>query len=201
VRAALLLVATALALALAVPALVEPTAISAAIREESRLHAFYLGNAAERDALERARRWLGLAASPDAEIAQAATAQSDPLSERLANVGARILETAYFERARALVRLAAHRAAALVEWLLLGLPILIAAIADGAVMRTVKTRSFVHLSPVLFGLGLHGALAVLGGALVLLLVPHTIHPLAWAGLLASLAVAARSTVANFHRLR
>ncbi len=200
-RAALLLVATALALALAVPALVEPTAISAAIREESRLHAFYLGNAAERDALERARRWLGLAASPDAEIAQAATAQSDPLSERLANVGARILETAYFERARALVRLAAHRAAALVEWLLLGLPILIAAIADGAVMRTVKTRSFVHLSPVLFGLGLHGALAVLGGALVLLLVPHTIHPLAWAGLLASLAVAARSTVANFHRLR
>jgi hypothetical protein len=190
-----------LALALAVPALVAPTAISAAIREESRLHAFYLGNAAERDALERARRWLGLAASPDAEIAQAATAQSDPLSERLANVGARILETAYFERARALVRLAAHRAAALVEWLLLGLPILIAAIADGAVMRTVKTRSFVHLSPVLFGLGLHGALAVLGGALVLLLVPHTIHPLAWAGLLASLAVAARSTVANFHRLR
>lgn len=200
-RAALLLVATALALALAVPALVAPTAISAAIREESRLHAFYLGNAAERDALERARRWLGLAAPPDAEIAQAATAQSDPLSARLANVGARILETAYFERARALVRLAAHRAAALVEWLLLGLPILIAAIADGAVMRTVKTRSFVHLSPVLFGLGLHGALAVLGGALVLLLVPHTIHPLAWAGLLASLAVAARSTVANFHRLR
>lgn len=200
-RAALLLVATALALALAVPALVAPTAISAAIREESRLHAFYLGNAAERDALERARRWLGLAAPPDAEIAQAATAQSDPLSARLANVGARILETAYFERARALVRLAAHRAAALVEWLLLGLPILIAAIADGAVMRTVKTRSFVHLSPVLFGLGLHGALTVLGGALVLLLVPHTIHPLAWAGLLASLAVAARSTVANFHRLR
>lgn len=200
-RAALLLVATALALALAVPALVAPTAISAAIREESRLHAFYLGNAAEHNALERARRWLGLAASPDAEIAQAATAQSDPLSERLANVGARILETAYFQRARALVRLAAHRAAALVEWLLLGLPILIAAIADGAVMRTVKTRSFVHLSPVLFGLGLHGALAVLGGALVLLLVPHTIHPLAWAGLLASLAVAARSTVANFHRLR
>lgn len=200
-RAALLLVATALALALAVPALVAPTAISAAIREESRLHALYLGNAAERNALARARRWLGLAASRDAEIAQAATAQSDPLSERLANVGARILETAYFERARALVRLAAHRAAALVEWLLLGLPILIAAIADGAVMRTVKTRSFVHLSPVLFGLGLHGALAVLGGALVLLLVPHTIHPLAWAGLLASLAVAARSTVANFHRLR
>lgn len=200
-RAALLLVATALALALAVPALVAPTAISAAIREESRLHARFLGNAAARDALERARRWLGLAASPDAEIAQAATAQSDPLSERLANVGARILETAYFQRARALVRLAAHRAAALVEWLLLGLPILIAAIADGAVMRTVKTRSFVHLSPVLFGLGLHGALAVLGGALVLLLVPHTIHPLAWAGLLASLAVAARSTVANFHRLR
>ncbi len=200
-RAALLLVATALALALAVPALVAPTAISAAIREESRLHARFLGNAAARDALERARRWLGLAASPDAEIAQAATAQSDPLSARLADVGARILETAYFQRARALVRLAAHRAAALVEWLLLGLPILIAAIADGAVMRTVKTRSFVHLSPVLFGLGLHGALAVLGGALVLLLVPHTIHPLAWAGLLASLAVAARSTVANFHRLR
>jgi len=201
VRAALLLVATALALALAVPTLVSPTAISAAIREESRLHALYLGNAAARDALERARRWLGLPASPDAEIAQAATAQRDPLSERLANVGARILETAYFERSRALVRLAAHRAAALAEWLLLGLPVLMAVIVDGAVMRTVKTRAFVHLSPVLFGLGLHGALAALGGAFVLLFVPHTIHPLAWAALIASLAVAARSTVANFHRLR
>ena len=101
----------------------------------------------------------------------------------------------------ALVRLAAHRAAALVEWLLLGLPILIAAIADGAVMRTVKTRSFVHLSPVLFGIGLHGALAALGGAFVLLFVPHAIHPLAWAALFASFAAAARSTVANFHRLQ
>jgi hypothetical protein len=88
-----------------------------------------------------------------------------------------------------------------VEWLLLGLPVLIAVIVDGAVMRTVKTRAFVHLSPVLFGLGLHGALAALGGAFVLLLVPHAIHPLAWAALIASFAVAARSTVANFHRLR
>ena len=45
------------------------------------------------------------------------------------------------------------------------------------------------------------ALAALGGAVVLLFVPHTIHPLAWAALIASFAVAARSTVANFHRLR
>ena len=200
-RAALLLVATAFGFALAVPAFVSPTAISAAIREESRLHALYLGNAAERDALDRARRWLGLAVSRDAEIAQAATAQRDPLSARLADVGARILETAYFQRARALVHLAVHRAAALAEWLLLGLPVLMAVIVDGAVMRTVKTRAFVHLSPVLFGIGLHGALAALGGAFVLLFVPHTIHPLVWAALIASLAVAARSTVANFHRLR
>lgn len=197
-RAALLVLAAALALGLAVPALVSPVEMAAAIRAESRLQAVLLGSKAERDILARARRWLGLDGSTAIEPAPA---MHDPLSARLADAGARVIETGYFQRARALVRLAAYRAAALVAWLALAFPLVIAAVVDGAVMRGVRMRSFAHLSPVLFGIGLNGTLAGLGVALVLLLAPCIVHPLAWAGLVALLAVALRTAVANFHRLR
>ncbi len=188
-------------LSLALPAIVSPTSLAAVIREEDALHTSFLGELAGREIALRAMRLLGTAAESGRAIGRLEPAQGDPLSERVAFAGEALTQTSYLHRLHALGRLAAFRLATLTEWLLAGLPVLVAATLDGAVMRTVKTRSFVHLSPVLFGLGLHGALATLASALVLLVLPLPIHPLVWVALLALLGVAIRTAVSNFHRIR
>jgi hypothetical protein len=53
---------------------------------------------------------------------------------------------------------------------------------------------------VLFGIGLHGTLAVLACMVLLLLLPVGLHPLAWGGLLVTFAATVRAAVANFHRV-
>jgi hypothetical protein len=104
---------------------------------------------------------------------------------RLAAAADAVLQIPYFQGIRALGRLAVYRLAALAEWFALGLPLLLAAAIDGALMRTVKTRSFAHLSPVLFGIGLHGAIAVVVCIVFALLLPIALHPVVWGALVAA----------------
>ena len=125
----------------------------------------------------------------------------DPLSRRFGAAADAAVQAPYFERLRMLGRLAVYRLAALAEWLALGLPLLVAATIDGAVMRTVKLRSFAHTSPVLFGIGLHGTLAVLACMTLALLLPVGVHPLVWGASVAALAATLRTAVSNFHRVR
>ncbi len=68
-------------------------------------------------------------------------------------------------------------------------------------MRTVKLRSFAHTSPVLFGIGLHGTLAVAGASALALLLPRPVYPLVWGTLVTIFGVAARTAISNFHRVR
>jgi hypothetical protein len=201
-RAAALLAATVALLWLALPALVSPASVASTIREEDRLHAAWLGETASHGILRRALGWIGQASSDTSRrIAPDDSRPDDPLSARFAAATDAVARTTYLQSVRTLARLAAYRLAALAEWLALGWPFLVAATVDGAVMRTVQLRAFAHLSPVLFGIGLHGTLAVLACTALALLLPVGVHPLVWGGLIGAFAATLRTTVVNFHRVR
>ena len=196
-RTVAVLFATVILLWLTLPAIISPASVAATIRDEDRLHATWLGETAEHGILVRALRWFGHASETGGELA----APLDPLSARFEAAAEAAMQTPYGQRVRMLGRLAVYRLAALVEWLALGLPLLTAAAIDGAVMRTVKLRSFAHASPVLFGIGVHGTLAVLACTALALLVPVGLHPLVWGASVAALAATLRTAVSNFHRVR
>lgn len=200
-RAVAVLGAIVVLLWLTLPMLVSPASVAATIRDEDRLHAAWLGEAAAQGIRDRALGWLDRAAYAGDHAALSAPPRLDPLSMRLSAAADAVSQTPYVQGTRALGRFALYRLAALVEWFGLGFPLLLAATIDGALMRTVKLRSFAHASPVLFGIGLHGTLAVLAFMALALLVPVGPHPLAWGGLLVALAATVRTAVSNFHRVR
>ena len=181
--------------------MVSPAFVAATIRDEDRSHAAWLGEAAEHGIVIRALRWLGQASDAGQSVAPVDARPRDPLSTRFGAAADAAVQAPYFERLRMLGRLAVYRLAALAEWLALGLPLLVAATIDGAVMRTVKLRSFAHTSPVLFGIGLHGTLAVLACMTLALLLPVGVHPLVWGASVAALAATLRTAVSNVHRVR
>lgn len=200
-RAAALLAATVVLLWLTLPALVSPTSVATTIRDEDRLHATWLGEAAAHGILLRALGWVGQASEASRQVAVASSPRLDPLSARLTAAADAVVHTPYILGVRTLARLAAYRLAALAEWLALGLPLLLAAAIDGLAMRTVQLRSFAHASPVLFGIGLHGTLAVVACTALTLLLPIGVHPLVWGALIGVFAATLRTTVLNFHRVR
>lgn len=186
---------------LALPTTLSPGTVADLIRSEHELNTVLLGESCSRAILARAASWLGELSDAGRGVARLEPPAGDTLSTRLALVSEEILGTPYFVRLRALGRLAAYRLASLLEWLLFGAPLLGAAVLDGVVTRAVKARTLVHLSPVLFGLGVHGSIAVLAGALLLLVIPTTVQPLAAGGLVVLLAMTWRLAASNFHRLR
>jgi hypothetical protein len=200
-KAAGLFAATLVVLWLTAPALVSPASVAAAIRSEDSLHTALLGEVAGQGILERALQWLGHADHATRDVVPPDPAPADPLSIRLAAAADAVLQIPYVQGLRAVGRLAVYRLAALAEWFALGLPLLLAAVIDGALMRTVKTRSFVHLSPVLFGIGLHGTITVVVCIIFALLLPIGLHPAVWGAVVAAFGIALRTAVSNFHRLR
>jgi hypothetical protein len=200
-RAAAVLAATVVLLWLTLPALVSPASVAATIRDEDRLHATWLGEAAAHGILLRALGWIGQASEASRQVAPADSPRLDPLSARLTAATDAVVQTPYIQGVRTLARLAVYRLAALAEWLALGFPLLLAATIDGAVMRAVQLSSFAHVSPVLFGIGLHGTLAVLACTALALLLPLGVHPLVWGASVGGLAATLRITVTNFHRVR
>jgi hypothetical protein len=196
--AALLVVIVAL---LALPTTISPGAVADLIRSEHELNTGLLGEASSRTILARASSWLDELTDAGRGVGRLEPPVGDTLSTRLAMVSEAVLDTPYFVRLRALGRLVAYRLASLLEWMLFGAPLLGAAILDGVVTRAVKARTLVHLSPVLFGLGVHGSIAVLAGVLLLLVIPMTVQPLVAGGLVLLLAMTWRFAASNFHRLR
>jgi len=200
-KSAALLAGTLAVLWFSLPAFVSSASVGAAIRTEDSLQVAWLGERAAHRVLARTVDWLGQASAAGEDLARPRPVPGDPLSARLTTAADALLATPYIQAIRALGRLAVYRVAALAEWFVLGLPLLVGAVIDGALMRTARTRSFAHSSPVLFGLGLHGGIVV-GVCMVLgLLLPVSLHPVLWGTLIALLGVALRTAVVNVHRLR
>lgn len=199
-RSTALLAGTLVVLWFSLPAFVSSASVGAAIRTEVSLHVAWLGERAAHRVLARTLDWLGQASAAGEDLARPRPAPGDPLSVRLTATAGALIATPYIQAIRALGRLAVYRVAALAEWFVLGLPILVGAVIDGALMRTVMTRSFAHPSPVFFGIGLHGAILAGTCMALALLLPIVLHPVLWGGLIALLGVALRTLIANFHRL-
>ncbi|HRI93099.1 MAG TPA: DUF4400 domain-containing protein [Accumulibacter sp.] len=98
------------------------------------------------------------------------------IAHEMTSVNRRLFDNSYFRSIDALLLLAMFRLALLVEWLPWMLPFTVAALGDGGVVRVVKAREFRLHSPEMFATAACGAILVMFGALVTLVVPATLHP-------------------------
>jgi hypothetical protein len=186
---------------LALPALVTPIAIQEAIVSEDACNAAYLGEAREAAILTRTAAWLATTSNGGSHGTSPLPQSPDPLTAKLNKIGEGLMQAPYFEGLRALWRLVVFRSATATEWCLLCLPFIAAAAFDGGIMRAVKARTLVHHSPVLYGIGLYGSVAIVVCVLLTLVVPASVHPLIFAALLLLFGLSLGIATSNFHRVR
>lgn len=122
-----------------------------------------------------------------------------PLSTAIARAQNGFLGSDYVRSVKAMSFLALYRLSGLLETLPVSLWIFVAAIVDGAVTRTVKSKEFGTHSPEVFGVNIIAAVLILSGSIMLLVLPLTISPLIVFMLPLLLAIALRFVVANYHK--
>jgi hypothetical protein len=192
-----------LVLVLYLPSAHPPERFLAQIRSEHLAMKELWGEAPALRILDRALILQGAAREatpvPPTATASAASGVDGAVAREMASVNQRLFGNSYFRAIDALVLLAAFRLSAMLEWLPWMAVFLVAAIADGAVSRVIKSKEFLHHDPERFALYASLAILLTCGAVVALVVPAFLHPsLAPAGL-SALAVLCGRSIAHFHR--
>lgn len=191
-------------LALYLPSVVPPERLLQQVRAEHALTSAFWGPGPALDILSRAldlyedakqAQPLGQAvpAPPPAGAVDAAVA------ERMTHVVSAFSNNAYFRSLDALFVLALYRVAALLAWLPALSVFVLAAAADGALRRVVKSQSFEEHDAEVAGGHAAVLVVVLCVTLVALVVPLTLHPALLAAVPIAAGVCARFAIANYHR--
>ncbi|MBL8303814.1 MAG: DUF4400 domain-containing protein [Ideonella sp.] len=191
-----------LALVLYLPSAYPPERFLAQIRgEDAQIKALWSD--------ERAHRILSLALGitqwnegsrerTGAAAHYSAPSPGSPASE-LESASRRALENSYVRSAEALVVLAAYRLSTLLEWTAWLVAMLVAAIADGLVVRAIKAREFRQHDPEVFavcaGLGCCVGVAILTVAVM----PWTVHPLLGPAAVVAMGLSVALAASSFHR--
>lgn len=118
---------------------------------------------------------------------------------QMGQVNHRLFNSDYFRAIDTLFALATYRLCALMEWLPVLLPWLLAALFDGAMRRRIKSREFIQHNPEVFALTACGAVIALCLTVVALVLPVTVPPLALPLVPLSISVLASRALASFHR--
>lgn len=121
------------------------------------------------------------------------------IAHEMVSVNRRLFDNSYFRSIDALLLLAMFRLALLVEWLPWLLPFAVAVLGDGGVVRMVKAREFRQHSPEMFAAAACGAILVTFGALVTLVVPATLHPVALPLLPVAVSLLLAQALASYHK--
>lgn len=160
----------------------------------------------ETPALRIVDRALGLqgaareaAPVPPTAVASAASGVDGAVAWEMASVNQRLFGNSYFRAIDALVLLAAFRLSAILEWLPWMATFLVAAVADGAISRVIKSKEFLHHDPERFALYASIAIALSCAAVVAMVIPVQVHPMVSPAVLATLALLTGRTFAHFHR--
>ncbi len=192
-----------LVLVLYLPSAHPPERFLAQIRSEHRAMEELWGEAPALRILDRALGLQGAAQEatplPPTAGASAASGVDGAVAREMASVNQRLFGNSYFRAIDALVLLAAFRLSAMLEWLPWMAVFLVAAIADGAISRVIKSKEFLHHDPERFALNASLAILLTCGAVVALVVPAFLHPLLAPAGLSALALLCGRSIAHFHR--
>jgi hypothetical protein len=168
-----------LVLVLYLPSAHPPERFLAQLRIEHQAMAAFWGEAPALRILSRA---LGLQDSarqatpvPSAAAALPSSALGGAVAHEMASVNQRLFDNAYFRSIDALVLLAAFRLSTLLECLPWLAAFALAVLADGCVVRLIKSKEFRFVVPV------------------------TLHPLVMPGIPIAISVLLSRAVASFHR--
>ena len=121
------------------------------------------------------------------------------VGKQMAEVNARLFDNAYFRSVEALLALASYRLSALFEPLPFLLIFMAAAVFDGFVLRTVKSKEFRRHEPEMFAVHACGAIVTVCATVVALVLPVTIAPPVLCMLPVAVSLFAGGAAANFHR--
>ena len=192
-----------LVLVLYLPSAHPPERFLAQIRSEHQAREALWGEAPALRILDRALFLQGTAREaapvPPTAVASAASGVDGAVAREMASVNQRLFGNSYFRAIDALVLLAAFRLSAMLEWLPWMAAFLVAAVADGAISRVIKSKEFLHHDPERFALYASVSILLACADVVALVLPVAVHPLVSPAVLATLAVLWGRSVAHFHR--
>jgi hypothetical protein len=157
----------------------------------SRILARSLALYGQRDALVPA----AFAGSPD----EAAPTADGALVQHMSDIVQRLFNNTYARAFAAMCLLASYRLSVLAEWLPWVASFVLLACIDGYLVRSIRCAEFLEHSPTRFGLCVFGAVVVLGGTLLMLVIPAVIDPLALGAAPLALGGLIARAISDFNR--
>ena len=192
-----------LVLVLYLPSAHPPERFLAQIRIEHRAMEEIWGETPALRILDRALGLQGAAREatpiPPNAGASAASGVDGAMAREMASVNQRLFGNSYFRAIDALVLLAAFRLSAMLEWLPWMAAFLVAAVADGAISRVIKSKEFLHHDPEVFALAVSAAIVLACTAAVTFVLPTTLPPLTLPTVIVAIALLAAAALSSFHR--
>jgi hypothetical protein len=125
--------------------------------------------------------------------------EATPVRDEMERVNRRLFDNPYFRSIDALLFLATYRLSSLLEWLPKSLFLVLGLVADAALERVVKSKEFRQHDPEMYALYLSTAILGTCSLVLCLVLPWTMHPLAWALAPLGIAFLAARAIADFHR--
>ncbi|MFO0296688.1 MAG: DUF4400 domain-containing protein [Pseudomonadota bacterium] len=192
-----------LVLVLYLPSAHPPERFLAQIRSEHQAIEEIWGETPALRILDRALGLQGAAREstpiPPTAGESAASGVDGAVAREMASVNQRLFGNSYFRAIDALVLLAAFRLSAMLEWLPWMAAFLVAAMADGAISRVIKSKEFLHHDPERFALYTSVAIVLACAFVVSMVVPIGVHPVVGPCVMATLGILAGRSLAQFHR--
>lgn len=192
-----------LMLVLYLPSAHPPEQFLAQIRSEHQAMEEIWGEAPALRILDRALSLQGAAREatpvPPTATASAASGVDGAVAREMESVNQRLFGNSYFRAIDALVLLAAFRLSAMLEWLPWMAAFLVAAVADGAISRVIKSKEFLHHDPERFALYASVAIVLACAFVVSMVVPVGVNPVVGPFVVALLGVLTGRCLAHFHR--
>jgi hypothetical protein len=190
--------------ALYLPSAYPPESFVEQLRTEHGLNAAFWG---EEHAHQLLQSSLALYAH-QSEVVPAAFASSPGaavndtnavVAHQMSEVLERVFHNRYTQAFDALLLLAAYRLYALLQWWQWITAFILIACFDGYLVRVIRSKEFLEHSPMRFALCAIGATLALALALLLLVMPVSVHPLLLGVVSLALGTLVAMAISHFHR--
>ena len=188
-----------LILVLYLPSAYPPQRFIDQLRVEHALTVDFWGRTHAMRILARVLDWQATANQAGPLSTSATNPVDSAVARQMVEVNHRLFSSPYFRSIDTLLALATYRLSVLFEWLPVLLVFMLAALFDGALMRIIKSKEFLQHDPETFALHACAAIMAACAAVLALVLPVTLHPLAFAAVPIAISVFASRALADFHR--
>lgn len=170
-----------LILVLYIPSAYPPERFVTQLRIEHQVLSGFWGNKPAFRILARAEGMQAGAASvapiPTPADAPSTHTVNGAVAREMASVNQRLFNNPYFRSVDALLLLACHRLATLLEWLPWLSVFMLAAMVDGHYLRLIKAKQFAHHDPEMFAVYASVAILLACATVIAFVLPITLPPL------------------------